>query len=232
VSDLNPNQFAFKGMAKYAHPLAKALRKGITFKVTARPGATARADMDDPRGPSYRVPLSFDPPVNEYSLLAVAPSPRPRETVEGTPGRLAGELHWRGDKTSPKKYPGEITYVGRGVHATEDIYRTVNGDSWASRHPFPRTPGLMTNMFKFAHQEIQPGQRTVPVHSPERSAEGEAWSAKVGPEHLRPERYDEDWRPPYGVHPYERAGRPPQFAPHVRGQQQLFNTDPYEPDPF
>lgn len=218
---VSPNQRALPGMERQAHPLARHLNV-VQFKESVSSAPTARADMDDPRGPTYTVPRSFGPDVTEHSLMAVAPSPRPKETVEGTPGRLAGELHWRGDNPPFRKtaYPGEITFVGRGKHNNADIYRDDKEGVFKSAHPFPDTPGMMTDMFHFAHQHVQPGQTTVPVHSPDRSAEGEEWSRKVGPPELRPKRYDEDWEPPEGIHPFERAGSPVQFT-HVHGQQSL-----------
>lgn len=238
---VSPNQRSLPGLHRFAHPLARYLNR-VQFKESMSSASTARSDMDDPRGPSYRVPLSFNPEVTEHSLMAVAPSPRPKETVEGMPGRLAGELHWRGDRPFQRRqtYPGEITYVSRHHDATEDLYRDQEEGVWKSQHPFPRTPGLMTSMFQFAHQQVQPGQTTVPVHSPERSAEGEAWSAKVGPEHLRPKRGDDDWRPPYGTHPFEKAEIAEQeprreYRVDVMGptrQQHFFDAAQYDRDPF
>lgn len=196
MSNLSPNQFALPGMEEHAHPLARYLRD-VHFRTPADVQPTARKDMDDPRGPTYTVPRSFDPPVSEHNLEAIVP---------GQPDRFAGELHWRGDNPG-RQYPGEISWVSRG-----DAY--VSSD-------LPATPGLMTSMFHFAHEQVQPGQRTVPVHSPERSKEGEAWSAKVGPPELRPRRGDDAYRPPAGIHPFERAGSPPQLVPAMEGQLHL-----------
>jgi hypothetical protein len=227
---VNPNQRALPGLEEHAHPLAHHLNS-VQFKYQSDITPTARDDDDRDvrsghKAPTYRVPRSFDPPVHEHSLYAVAPSPRPKETVEGTPGRLAGQLHWRGNAAVGHTaiYPGEISYVARGVHENADIYRDEKEGVFKSAHPFPHTPGLMTSMFHFAHQQVQPDQTTVPVHSPDRSAEGEAWSKKVGPEHLRPKRSDDEWRPPAGTHPYERAGSPRQLAPVMEGQERMGNS--------
>lgn len=233
-------------MHRMAHPLARYLNR-VQFDYKSEVTPTARND-DDPAvrhgeiSPTYRVPRSFDPEIHEHSLYAVAPSPRPKETVEGTPGRLAGQLHWKGDAARDRlrTYPGEISYVARGEHATEDLYRDNDEGVWKSRHPFPRTPGLMTSMFQFAHQQLQPGQTTVPVHSPDRSAAGEAWSRQVGPERLRPRRGDDNWLPPPGIHPYEKAeaaARPGrrEYRVDTMGptrQQHFFDATKYDRDPF
>jgi hypothetical protein len=214
---VHPNQRAFPGMEDQAHPLARHLND-VQFQFSTMGAGTRREGSDT----GYRAPLSFDMQLaREHSITAVAPSPRPNEAVFGTPGRIAGELHWKGETPAKAHYPGEITWVGRGEYKSEDIHRSADGGIWHVHNPFPKTPGLMTDMYKFAHQQVQPGQRTVPVHSPERTAKGEDWARRVGPEQLRPRRGDERWRPPPGIHPFERAGAPPQLAPHIKGQERL-----------
>lgn len=136
----------------------------------------------------------------EHSLHAVDKS-----------SQTLGYLYWAGSAQrrgsgGSGHYPGEVTWVSR---ATGDLARPHG------------TKGLMADLFHAGHQ-VNMGQSTVPVHSPDRSREGEAWSKKVGPPELRPKRSDFDWAPPPGIHPYERQGAPRQFAAGpMKGQQPL-----------
>ena len=75
-------------------------------------------------------------------------------------------------------------------------------------------------MYKMGHG-LNMGQTTVPVHSPERSSEGDAWSKKVGDPAHRPPLLDFSWKPPEGIHPYERHGSPRQFKPPGNDQLPL-----------
>jgi len=100
-------------------------------------------------------------------------------------GNAQGWMEWAGQHDPPhmSKYPGEIQMVERG---------------YGMERP---TKGLMSDMYRMGHQ-MNMGQSTVPLHSPTRTPEGEAWSAKIGGP--RPPMNDHDWRPPKGLHPYEK----------------------------
>lgn len=146
---------------------------------------------------------------------AMANEPRkPRGGLEPKPGNdPVAELHWSGQHYGEhSSYPGEIKWVSRNS-------RNIPGSSGITDalHAAASTMNLAD---------------TVPVHSTDRSDEGDAWSRRVGPAHLRPPSYNEvakvtddegyqrageeiaDWRPPAGTHPFERnagaqfTGRP------------------------
>lgn len=114
-------------------------------------------------------------------------------------------LQWR-DHHDYGNYPGEISWVSRS-------YPRRGAGGLNHR-------GIMAAMFHMAHQQ-DIGQSTVPIHSPDRTPEGEAWAQKVGPAHLRPRRSDYDWLPPKGVHPFEEHDKPP--AEHDLNQGELWS---------
>lgn len=189
LRNVSPNQFALPGMEHMAHPGAKFLPKGISFhfQTEQHPGGVLNPAFPDlSRSAEHR-----------HILVAHKMSPA-TFNLDRHIGNTLGELHWAGEHEARPEthgsghYPGEITWVQRGYAA--------------ERHK-----GLMASMFHMGHQ-VNMGQSTVPVHSPDRTAEGEEWSAKVGPAHLRPKHGDYDWRPPHGVHPYQQRNiQPRQF---------------------
>lgn len=115
-------------------------------------------------------------------------------------GNALGHLQWAGSEAPPHqgvRYPGEIEYVERAYGA--------------ERHR-----GLMTAMYHLAHQ-LDVGQTTVPVHSATRTPEGEEWSAKVGGP--RPTMGDYAWRPPAGIHPFEKYTKRGRVKPKIDPSQ-------------
>jgi len=204
---LNPSQFALPGMEHLAHPLAPYVAAGARFAFHTQPGQGYNE-----RAYPYRPPASFNTPVYEHSLTAH----HGQQDV--------GDMWWRGNKPPDRShnYPGEITWVGRPDPKTEDVYRDNDAGVWRAKNQPPAHKGVMSAMFEFAHEHPLPGQTTVPVHSPDRTPEGERWAQQTGYGHLTPELGDFDWKPPAGTHPYERAGSPPQLAPAMEGQRVLF----------
>lgn len=210
---VSPNQFSLPGMEHLGHPLASHVAAGVRFDpvhsaVSHEPGGFLESRLSG-RAPKP-APLSFNPTIKEHSLYAEHKS----ESI--------GELHWAGEQPEVRShYPGEVTWVRRNNSYDED-----DPDAGPPKHR-----GVMAGMFAAAH-ETNFGQTTVPVHSTDRSAEGEAWSAKVGPPELRPRRGDDFWAPRPGIHPFERAGQPRQLASHMAGQREMFKADRYDRDPF
>lgn len=204
---VSPNQFALPGMEHQAHPLARHVAAGVHFDVTHAP----KPHFDFGKG--WQKPLpAFNPEIQEHSMFA------------DHKGENIAELHWAGEQPETRShYPGEVTWVRRN-NTPEDENERPTGEA-------PRHPGIMRDMFAAGH-ETNFGQTTVPVHSTDRSAEGEAWSAKVGPPELRPRRGDDFWAPRPGIHPFERAGQPRQLASHMAGQREMFKADRYDRDPF
>jgi len=215
MRNINLNQFALPGMEEHAHPGARHLAKGVHFGTT-----TDYIHGDGENWRATRQPYT-------HTLYAT-----------NKQGHMVGQLHWAGQgqdrppgsrSGSGKHYPGEITWVKSQRALTKSNptgaeYVPTKGGNWR-KAPNPHK-GLMTDMFHMAHG-MQFGQSTVPVHSPDRTREGEAWATKVGPEHLTPKRYDDDWRPPVGLHPFEHQARQAiedHLAKRSRtpGQQHLF----------
>jgi len=112
-------------------------------------------------------------------------------------GNTLGQLHWAGQHDETSRYPGEINWVNRG-------------------HGEQRMKGVISAMYHLGSQANM-GQTTVPVHSPERSPEGEEWSAKVGGP--RPPRGVNSWRPPEGIHPYEHRTKRGRIKPVIDASQ-------------
>lgn len=105
-------------------------------------------------------------------------------------GNALGWMEWAGQHEPNAQYPGEIQMVERGYGMDRPA------------------KGLMTDLYRIGH-EVNMGQSTVPLHSPNRTPEGEAWSAKVGGP--RPRLNDFRWQPPAGIHPYEQKLQKAQF---------------------
>jgi hypothetical protein len=194
MRNINLNQFAFPGMEHLAHPLARHLAEGVKFDFRSSVAHPPRS-MDETYDTHERrrAPLAFNPPIYEHELLARTPTSRSLDEPAG----YLGELHWRGDAPHRSNYPGEITWVQRHHPPAEGEHEDA-GMAW--KH---RTPGMMGDMFEAAHQ-LQAGQTTVPLHSTERSAYGEKWSAGVGDPGLRPERGGEAPEVGEDYHPYQR----------------------------
>lgn len=193
LRNISPNQFSLPSMEHLGHPGAPYLAQGAKFHTTTSP---------DRHGRPY-----------EHGLMAF-----------GDKGQTVGEIHWAGSGQERREdggghYPGEVTWVGRPEPRSEDIYRDEKEGVWKRKEPVPHK-GIMTAMYRMGHH-VDMGQSTVPVHSPDRTSYGENWSEKVGPAHLRPPQGDFGWRPPTGIHPFERAGAPRQFSGPMEGQQPL-----------
>lgn len=144
-----------------------------------------------------------------------------RHTLSAVPD--GGHSQWDGvsDLTwasshHPYTYPGEI----EGVFTNKDHQRR----------------GLARSLFRVA-REMDFGQDTVPVHSPDRSPQGQKWSSAVGGP--RPPRgvpvayripYSDDrtgpmkssrrWDLPEGIHPFQKD----EVTPYMR-----FNKEPKAP---
>jgi len=211
MRNINLNQFALPGMEEHAHPGARHLAKGVSFH-TSHDFTYNTPPGEEEKWRQYRQPHS-------HMMYA-----------SGQHGETLGELHWAGSGQQRKSehsghYPGEITWVQSKRPLTKNnptgaIYEPTKSGNWRkARNPHK---GLMTDMLKMAHG-MNFGQSTVPVHSPDRTREGEEWATKVGPEHLTPKRFDFDWRPPAGTHPYEQKRNlsQRQFSKPPEGQQHL-----------
>lgn len=98
--------------------------------------------------------------------------------------REAGHMEW-GASNTDMRYPGEIGMIENESAHIKGGYRR----------------GLAADMYHAGHK-IDMGQETVPVHSPDRTYEGDRFSSRVGGP--RPRNNDEDWRPPHGLHPFEQ----------------------------
>ena len=221
--NVSPNQFALPGMEHQAHPLAKHLAEGLHFAVehevnTTPEGGFLEARLSGALGRDKPPPRSVDPPIAEHSLYAM----KGDEQI--------GELHWKGNKpVTRSSYPGEVSWVRRNNRPEDD-------DGELTGAP-PAHRGVMADMFAAGHETFF-GQKTVPVHSPDRSPEGERWSAKIGPPELRPRRGQDFYRPPAGIHPFEKAEAPEparEYRVDVIGptrQQHFFDGAKYDRDPF
>lgn len=159
---------------------------------------------------------------HQHRLYAYHPdADRPEALTEYSKSRViphkqVAELNWAGPH-SRYYFPGEISWVNRTSRVEGSSGITDAMHAWAS----------------------QGSKSTVPVHSVDRSDEGNRWARRVGPPHLTPtsvrEIFNEpytneehtaavekamNWTPPTGTHPYERAGAPPQFKP-MKGQRKF-----------
>lgn len=212
MRNLNPNQFALPGMEHLAHPLAPYVAEG------------ARFEFKTDRVPTHN---EYDQP-NDPERVG-----KPRtHTLEAFHGeKEVGALDWRGSHSKSKYgFPGEIKWVGRAEARTEDIYYDKEQGRWREQNPPPRHAGIMTAMF-YASHEMNLGQSTVPVHSQDRSWQGEKWAQAVGDYgHGMPEVGDIDWRPPKGIHPFEQEAKAEKKAAKKarkalkkpKGQRKLF----------
>jgi hypothetical protein len=193
MRNINPNQFALPGMEHLSHPGAPYLPKGVAFQMHHE---DFKGGFYDPDAVIHRHTLHAYPHVGGRKYDPVHDA-----------GNSLGTLEWAGHKDTLSHYPGQIAMVERAYGAND----------WRQK-----TKGLMTAMYHMGHQ-LNMGQSTVPLHSPERTAEGEAWSKKVGGP--RPEREDYGWKPPIGIHPYEHRNLShQQFRP--KGQQRLPSMGP------
>lgn len=215
MQNVSPNQRALPGMEHLAHPLARHLND-LQFVFQNTHSYDRDQSLMRPEAPL---------PKTHHELIAVHPDPEHYE-IHGdahndVPGRAAGRLEWRG-KESGYMNPGEIAWVGRYEPNTNDeIERNHEEGRWQLKKPLPETPGLMTDMFHAGHQ-INMGQETVPVHSQDRTPYGERWSRGVGHPALRPDHGDTGWKPPAGIHPYEREPRNLSKAQFSDNDQQHF----------
>jgi hypothetical protein len=218
MRNINLNQFALPGMEEHAHPGARHLAKGVSFHTSTD--------------------YTYRPPAGSTDWRQHKQAYGHMLYASGKKGETLGELHWAGQAAhrplgkpagSGGHYPGEITWVESKrartkANPTGAAYIPTKSGNWR-KAPNPHK-GLMTDMFHMAHG-MQFGQSTVPVHSADRTREGEAWATKVGPAHLTPKRYDDDWRPPVGIHPFERQAHQA-IVDHLakrsrtEGQQHLF----------
>lgn len=152
--------------------------------------------------------------LHRHTLIAHTMSPDTFEP-DAHIGNALGHIEWAGKDDTFSKYPGQINMVERAYGASDMK---------------AKTKGLMTDMYHMGHQ-MDMGQSTVPVHSPERTSYGESWSKKVGGP--RPKRGEDDWKPPRGIHPYERnAGAQFKRYKPMQGEQPLFHNtgeDPHDP---
>jgi len=188
MRNLNPNQFALPGMEHQAHPLASHVAAGARFEFN-----TERV----PENTIYGWP-------REGKDAKRIGKPRGHEMLAFHGDRELGALQWRGShsKGHEDTYPGEITWVGRSDANPDDVYYDHDEGRWREKNPPPRHAGIMTGMFHFAQEHIQPTQSTIPVHSPDRTYDGERWAQQVGG-HM-PEAGEFGWMPPKGIHPYEQ----------------------------
>lgn len=210
MTNLSPNQFALPGMEHLAHPLARHLPNDMYF----------HAETEKEGGHTAKLGRSFEHRFEAYEGGA----PTAAEAMgRYHPRRVAG-LYWKGQsyENSSSGYPGEIGWVERSKADFDDPERPHKG--------------LVTDMFRFAHQH--PVGDTVPVHSPDRSPFGQRWAKKVGPPELVPKKGDDYYRPPAGIHPYEQAEpkeRAREWRVDVIGptrQQHFFDGAKYDRDPF
>jgi hypothetical protein len=202
LRNINLNQFALPGMEEQSHPGARHLAAGAWFE--------HGTDWSHGWGGQGRKE-AYEHRLTAYDQAQGRPTPRILGQL-----KWAGEAQYRPPGSRHNHFPGEI--IG--------VTRYEGGAGAVTPHK-----GIMTAMLRMAQGE-QMSASTIPTHSPERTAYGEKWATKAGPPELTPERNDWDWRPPEGIHPYERAGSPPQLAGHVKGQRELFKGDRYDRDPF
>lgn len=185
MRNLNINQFALPGMEGMAHPGARHLAKGITFTPEHAQG---HYPPEVRREGGYNTTVTPQAHVHRLYAHKMGAQFDP----ERHHGNALGFIEWAGQHDQGSRqdepgqmYPGEIKMVERSYDPAAD-----------------RSKGLMTDLYRMGH-EMSFGQSTVPLHSPERTPQGESWSKKVGGP--RPRVGDTDWTPPKGIHPYEKA---------------------------
>lgn len=212
--NLNPNQFALPGMEHQSHPLAPYVAAGARFEFKTE---------NVPANTIYGYP-------REGKDAERIGKPRGHEMIAYHGERDLGALQWRGSHSvgHADVYPGEITWVGRTKPDPENLYRDETTGTWKERNAPPAHRGIMSGMFGFAHEHPQPTQSTYPLHSPDRTWDGDRWAQQVG-DYGRgmPEPADMDWRPEKGTHPYEKkikkaAKRAKATKRALKGQRKLF----------
>lgn len=203
--NISPNQFALPGMEEHAHPGARHLPSGVMFHHETEKGTYDPAYYGFNRQGNKKMG-----PKTAHIERLYAHKMGGDFDPERHHANALGHMEWAGQHDQDTTYPGEIKYIERG-HGTE------------------RRKGLMTDLYRIG-TTMNVGQSTVPVHSHNRTPEGEAWSAKVGGP--RPEAENTSWRPPAGLHPFEQhqaaahdamAQKLAERAPGP-GQQALFNV--------
>lgn len=107
----------------------------------------------------------------------------PTKDPYGQSREAAGVLEWSNQHGG--EYPGEIQWVNNRTYGSREGH----------------IPGVAQALYHTAH-EIDLGQSTVPIHSPLRTREGDAFAEKTGGPMPPGEGYG--WRPPKGIHPFEQ----------------------------
>jgi hypothetical protein len=120
------------------------------------------------RGPQFPLEMRYsrnldDNEAPEHSLTAHHPN-----------GTKAGEMHWFGEDDRKNLYPQAIGKIDVPIQ-------------W-------RRQGIATAMWEHAHKLAASNLGIpAPIHHPERTAEGHAWSRAVTPDAYERGDYEDEW---------------------------------------